>query len=293
MDFSLLQPHSPHPLLRDVTALKYRWPYYLVMTLDPLLRFTWIFYAIFTHDAQHSSIASFLIGFAEVTRRGMWTLLRVENEHCANVKQYKASRDVPLPYHLEAAADSTSGQDALAGRLSVGDGDDGDLVRIPSAARVSSAGAAVAPTRSGRSTGVELPPTGRRTQQQQHSPAGSFTAAGAELEEEAGRTPGEESFRMRRRRADTIGKKSIRAVLADAHKQDFEKKRKPEAGGGARAGGASRVGDVEEDDDDDDDDEDLVASDEASDEETGSMEDERMEVREAEMLSRQVRDGDN
>lgn len=300
MDFSLLQPHSHHPFLRDVTALKYRWPYYLIMVLDPLLRFNWVFYAIFTHDAQHSSIASFLIGFAEVTRRGMWTLLRVENEHCANVKQYKASRDVPLPYHLDAdAASSTSSHDAAdadAAASRPSPSRDDDLVRSPSAARVSWTGAVAARTRSGgRSTAVDLPSPGPRGQQ--HSPSdSSAVGGGGELDEEGGRTPGEESFRMRRRRADTIGRKSIRAVLADAHKQDFEKKRKPEAGRGGRADDTGRVGEVEEEDDDDDDDdedEDLVASEEVSDEETVSMEDERMEIREAEMLSRQARDRNN
>ena len=101
MDFSFLQPDSRHRFLRDILAIKKRWLYYVIMVIDPILRFAWIFYAIFTHDKQHNSIASFLIGFAEVTRRGMWALFRVENEHCSNVSQYKASRDVPLPYKLE------------------------------------------------------------------------------------------------------------------------------------------------------------------------------------------------
>ncbi|KAL8409931.1 hypothetical protein RB594_008134 [Gaeumannomyces avenae] len=69
MDFSLLQP-SPHNfLLRDITGLKSKWPYYGIMVADPILRFAWIFYAIFTHDAQHSTIMSFMVAFAEVTRR--------------------------------------------------------------------------------------------------------------------------------------------------------------------------------------------------------------------------------
>lgn len=278
MDFSLLQPHSRHRFLRDVTALKYRWPYYLILIVDPLLRFNWIFYAIFTHDAQHSSIASFLIGFAEVTRRGMWMLLRVENEHCANVKQSKASRDVPLPYHYLGVDDSshrTSADSSGAQRP----GQD-DLVRSPSVARVSWTGA-VARTHSARSTGVDVSPQ----QQRQQTPTGASAA-------EEGRTPGEESFRLRRR-ADTAGKKSIRGMLADAHKQDFEKKRKPESGGrgGGEADGAKLIGEVgeedeDDDDEDDDDDVDLAAMDlgEAG-TSSETMLDERAEVREAEVLS--------
>lgn len=288
MDFSLLQPHASHSLLRDITALKSRWPYYLIMTLDPILRFNWIFYAIFTHDAQHSSIASFLIGFSEVTRRGMWTLLRVENEHCANVKQYKASRDVPLPYHLDTDPLGSSGRTStsISGKKQKPTKDDkGEALRTPSVARLSS----MARTHSGRSTGVDVggPSSGTT------APAATTTAMQSPALEE-GQTPGEESLRMRRRpRADTLGRRSIRGMLADAHKQDFEKKRRPETG---RVGGSVGVDGVHEGDDDDDDEDedevDLVGS-EGTDEETGSMEDERLEVREAEMLGREGRGGES
>jgi hypothetical protein len=103
MDFSLMQKHPSKFLLRDITAIKKPVVYYVIMVVDVILRFSWIFYAIFTHNAQHSTIVTFLISFAEASRRGMWTLIRVENEHCANVAQYKASRDIPLPYDIEPA----------------------------------------------------------------------------------------------------------------------------------------------------------------------------------------------
>lgn len=299
MDFSLLQPHTHHRFLRDITALKHRWPYYLIMVLDPILRFNWVFYAIFAHDTQHSSIASFLIAFSEITRRGMWTLLRVENEHCANVKQYKASRDVPLPYHLDMGVEtdpltssgpvsSDSGRDGGGGKQAQRPDDDDDddndneLVRSPSAARVSWTGA-VARTHSARSTGVDVPASSSSL----GGAGGSGGAAGPSGALEEGRTPpGEEAFRMRRRRADTIGKRSIRGMLADAHKQDFEKKRKPETGRGGLVDG---VDEADEEDDEEDDDDDLAGSDGT--EETGSLLDDRMEVREAEMLTRQERGG--
>ena len=31
----------------------------------------------------------------------MWSLFRVENEHCNNVGKFRASRDVPLPYKIK------------------------------------------------------------------------------------------------------------------------------------------------------------------------------------------------
>ena len=70
------------------------------MILDPILRFNWIFYAIYSNELQHSALLSFFVSFSEVCRRGMWTLFRVENEHCSNVGRFRAWRDVPLPYDL-------------------------------------------------------------------------------------------------------------------------------------------------------------------------------------------------
>lgn len=100
MDWSLGQPQARKKYLRDVRGFKPTWPYYIAMILDPILRMNWIAYVVYTHDLQHSSTASFFVAFSEVSRRGMWTLFRVENEHCANVTRFKASRDVPLPYAL-------------------------------------------------------------------------------------------------------------------------------------------------------------------------------------------------
>jgi hypothetical protein len=81
--------------------------YYVAMVLDPILRFQWIFYAIYAQDVQHSSLVSFCVALAEVFRRGVWMLFRVENEHCNNVGRFRASRDIPLPYDLpESPKDS-------------------------------------------------------------------------------------------------------------------------------------------------------------------------------------------
>lgn len=81
------------------------------MVLDPILRFNWIFYAIFTGELQHSALLSFFVGFSEVCRRGIWTLFRVENEHCTNVGRFRASRDVPLPYDIMTPTSSTPGEE--------------------------------------------------------------------------------------------------------------------------------------------------------------------------------------
>ncbi len=100
MDWSLGNPYAKHPFLRDNLAYRRIWPYYLAMILDPILRFQWVFYALFAHDLQHSAVLSFFVALAEVLRRGMWSIFRVENEHCNNVGRFRASRDIPLPYSL-------------------------------------------------------------------------------------------------------------------------------------------------------------------------------------------------
>lgn len=103
MDWSLGDPYATHPYLRDTLGYRRAWIYYAAMGLDPILRFSWIFYAIFGHETQHSTLVSFIIALAEVGRRGMWAIFRVENEHCSNVGRFRASRDIPLPYSLETS----------------------------------------------------------------------------------------------------------------------------------------------------------------------------------------------
>ncbi|KAK6084759.1 EXS family protein [Seiridium cupressi] len=239
MDFSFLQPDSRHRFLRDILAIKKRWLYYVIMVVDPILRFSWIFYAIFTHDKQHSTVASFLIGFAEVTRRGMWALFRVENEHCSNVAQYKASRDVPLPYKLDL--------EPLIERPSE------DTAR-PKRHSEEATATAVDPSTAGRASRIE-------------EQAASSASPAAQTAEESG-------VRRRRKSEALSGGGMIRRIMADAHRQDFEKKRKPREPPKESDQDLQSDGQSEDDDDDEDDDS------------SASVLGERMEVRQAEHLVR-------
>lgn len=98
MDFSLGQPYGKNPGLRNELAFGARWPYYTVMIIDPILRFNWVFYAIFWNQIEQSATVSFFVALSELLRRFLWVFFRVENEHCANVTRARASRDVSLPY---------------------------------------------------------------------------------------------------------------------------------------------------------------------------------------------------
>lgn len=188
MDFSLMQFHSKNFGLRDILALKRKWPYYTIMTIDVIFRFSWIFYAIFTHDTQHSTLVSFLVALAEIIRRGLWALLRVENEHCANVSQYKASRDVPLPYRIEPLLIHSSATTSPAISPTDEQPPQLNMTTLPD-------------SNAGR------PDVGAST--------GTSTAMG-------------QAAATFRRRADSVGARAISKIIAEAHKQDFEKKRKPE-----------------------------------------------------------------
>ncbi|CAI7582775.1 unnamed protein product [Penicillium manginii] len=100
MDWSLGNPYAKNPLLREVIAFRRVWVYYAAMVLDVVIRFNWIFYAIWSHDIQHSAVLSFVVALSEICRRGVWSIFRVENEHCTNVLLFRASRDIPLPYEI-------------------------------------------------------------------------------------------------------------------------------------------------------------------------------------------------
>ena len=183
------------------------------MVLDPILRFNWIFYSIYTHDLQHSTIVSFLVGFSEVTRRGMWTLFRVENEHCSNVAHFKAARDIPLPYDIEADVE-----------------DSDESVQQPLSPQHTSASPTLSRHRSQTTGALE---------------------------------PSIDGSSLRRRQPPT---RTFTKILAEAHTQDFEKKRKPGAGDSNKVDNMKRdgspvgnsVGNSSDDDDNDEEDEQAV-----------------------------------
>ena len=100
IDFSLGNMYAQNPGLRDRLGYRRPWVYYVAITSDVILRQQWILFAIFTHNLQYSATISFFVGLAEVLRRGMWSLIRVENEHCNNVGKFRAYRDIPLPYSI-------------------------------------------------------------------------------------------------------------------------------------------------------------------------------------------------
>jgi xenotropic and polytropic retrovirus receptor 1 len=97
MDFRLAQKKSSDGL-RDILAFNTKWVYYAAIVADPLMRMSWVVYVVFTKNPQHSSVSSYVVALIELFRRMMWISFRVENEHCVNIANNKASREVALPY---------------------------------------------------------------------------------------------------------------------------------------------------------------------------------------------------
>lgn len=197
MDWSLGNVGAKNPLLRDVLAFKrHVWFYYFAMVIDPMLRCNWILYAIFADDVQHSSIISFVVGLSEVCRRGMWTILRVENEHCTNVRRNRVVRDVELPY--QRTSDETLGVDHFDGT-----GEGVEDTPPPTGDEESASASATA-----QSTGTQQLP-----QLSVPSPASLLR------QRKTAASPMESPVAQALRR--------VGSTLASAHSQDYEKKRRP------------------------------------------------------------------
>lgn len=219
MDWSLGNFFSKNKFLRGHLAYHRKWVYYAAILENTILRHQWIVYAIFTEDAQHSSAASFFVALAEVIRRGIWTLFRVENEHTNNVKRFRASRDIPLPYSLEVSP-KINGQEQ-------------DTPKARRRKAVSQAGS---------------PGTRRDT----------AATTGTDYDLERQNTADSGTSTQRRRMSETPALRALQrvgTVIAAAHAQDFEKKRRPEVGNSPDSATmlkGSKKYDSEDDDEDDD-----------------------------------------
>ncbi|QIX02528.1 hypothetical protein AMS68_008045 [Peltaster fructicola] len=190
MDWSLLDLESKNFLLRDTLAYKQKWYYYAAMPIDVMLRFNWIFYAIFAADVGHASVVSFCVALSEVCRRGIWVIFRVENEHCTNVRRARASRDVPLPYPVSPSTESVD--------------------KSPEAQEA-------------RRQGIRL-------DHEESAPSAQSTASGADPEQGTAQTPSSLRRRGTFAADSPVMRtlRRVGSTIASAHAQDYERKRKPD-----------------------------------------------------------------
>ncbi|KAH8732056.1 EXS family-domain-containing protein [Phaeosphaeriaceae sp. PMI808] len=211
-DWSLGDPHAKNRFLRKELGYKKIWWYYAAMVIDPILRFNWIMYTIIPLQLQHSAVTSFCVSLSEIFRRGMWSLFRVENEHCTNVGRFRASRDVPLPYDIPPSP-AVEGSASQTHR--------GDRVDEEQPAAIHDQAPSTATT------------SGAQLGQQRTRSSTRFRRGG--LQDDFRPSPLQRAITQ------------VGDMLRDAHAQDFERKRKPELGRDPRS---TKV-EVEEDESDD------------------------------------------
>ncbi|KAE9983961.1 hypothetical protein BLS_003366 [Venturia inaequalis] len=237
MDWSLLDFYAPKKLLRENMAFKNAWWYYTAMIIDPILRFNWIFYVIVSYQLQHSAVLSFCIAFSEICRRGIWTIFRVENEHCTNVERFRASRDVPLPYKFKQPERIAEEGGLLA---PVGEEQETDEAHLEEQRR----------------QGIRLSLPGLS-----HIPS---RTSGNDIH----RTRTEASGSTVRRRKMIEQSPLIRrmgSILHMAHAQDFERKKRPEVGEAVDKSSDSEGDDEDEDEGSDDIEQELEEAERAAD----------------------------
>ncbi|KAI9070810.1 hypothetical protein K1719_047227 [Acacia pycnantha] len=98
-DWGFLNPNSTNPWLRDDLILKNKSIYYISMALNVVLRVAWVETLMHLKvGPDQSRMLEFLFASLEVIRRGHWNFYRLENEHLNNVGNFRAVKEVPLPF---------------------------------------------------------------------------------------------------------------------------------------------------------------------------------------------------
>jgi hypothetical protein len=99
IDFGFLEEGENYPL-RKKLYYKPKIIYYLIALYNFVLRFFWLLTispevlgTLFRPETLSIILNSF-----EITRRGCWNILKVENKHIDISKEYKVSNDIELPF---------------------------------------------------------------------------------------------------------------------------------------------------------------------------------------------------
>ncbi|KAF9379691.1 hypothetical protein CPC16_010645 [Podila verticillata] len=101
-----------HPFLRQELVYTRTWVYYLAIVLDFFGRFSWVVRFMPLNINVH--ILSFGLAFLEVLRRWQWNFFRLENEHLNNCGQFRAIKDIPLPFHIHVEGETDDDENESA-----------------------------------------------------------------------------------------------------------------------------------------------------------------------------------
>jgi len=103
MDWNVIDWKEPG-LLRPRRMIQQTWTYYFAIGADLVLRFFWSWTLIPEGDDSNKAlVGEFIAPFAaiaEIFRRTMWSVFRLENEHVHNTAGYRKTAHIPL--HFDA-----------------------------------------------------------------------------------------------------------------------------------------------------------------------------------------------
>ncbi|KAG0342619.1 hypothetical protein BG000_003226 [Podila horticola] len=99
-----------HPFLRPELVYSKVWVYYMAIVLDFVGRFAWV--VRFMPLNVDVTILSFSLALVEVLRRWQWNFFRLENEHLNNCGQFRAIKDIPLPFHIRYEGDTSEQEES-------------------------------------------------------------------------------------------------------------------------------------------------------------------------------------
>ncbi|KAF8483140.1 EXS family-domain-containing protein, partial [Gautieria morchelliformis] len=97
MDWSFLQRGSTHRFLRpELLYTNNPIIYYFAIVSNVMIRFIWTMYI--PSGGLNNRLRAVIAAGLEMLRRFQWNFYRLENEQIGNTDQYRATREVPLPY---------------------------------------------------------------------------------------------------------------------------------------------------------------------------------------------------
>ncbi|KAF9325417.1 hypothetical protein BG006_011100 [Podila minutissima] len=114
-----------HPFLRPELVYSKEWVYYMAIVLDFVGRFAWV--VRFMPLNVDVMILSFSLALVEVLRRWQWNFFRLENEHLNNCGQFRAIKDIPLPFHIHYEDDTSEPEEFDEEDGKQGQGDAGTM----------------------------------------------------------------------------------------------------------------------------------------------------------------------
>mmetsp|Transcript_10170 Transcript_10170/g.16645 ORF Transcript_10170/g.16645 Transcript_10170/m.16645 type:complete len:399 (-) Transcript_10170:2072-3268(-) len=97
-----------HRFLRQRLMLPYNWFYYVAIVADFFGRYLWALTLVTNYWLLSGGVATAL----EVVRRSFWGVIRVENEHLNNTRNYRNVNFIPLYFDTPVA---TKGKDKVVG----------------------------------------------------------------------------------------------------------------------------------------------------------------------------------